>query len=360
MVIRNWILYIIAVISLAIFSVLYIKHSGFIILMMTAVVPPLFSALAFVLMKRSVKVFFGQGVLTAQKSSKIEIPITIESESQVSLGSEAVLFISVKNGMGTEVHKMKKKVFLQSEREEVLLSFVPMHSGLNEVKVEKMKIYNGFSLFRFCIRTAGETSFLVMPEYREFSIGPEMDYEEKEGESDQFSATKAGNDPSELYDIRSYCPGDKVNRINWKLSAKRNELMVQDYGFSIACDTAVVIDVCDQSDLEKIEKVIEIVYFLAMQFTISRRMVYVIWKDFKEKKVKRKMIREQEDIYELFMEMFRSGMVKYRDPIEDIYGAQYEGEYLSSCIFIYTGRKQLENEMMRNKLRTDVLEFVRV
>lgn len=360
MVIRNWILYIMTVVSLAVFSILYIKQSGFMILVMAVVVPPLYSALVFVLMRKRVTVTFGQEVLSAQKSHQIEIPVMIRCGSEIARGSEAVLYVTVANGMGTEVHKMKKKVSLLLPREEVLLTFVPAHSGLSEVSVDKVKIYNGFSLFRSIVRPEGKTSFLVMPEYQKFPVRLEAGYEEKEGESEQFSSVKAGNDPSELYDIRSYCPGDKMNRINWKLSAKRKELMVQDYGFPIACDLAVVIDVADESDLAKIEKVIEIVYFLAMQFTMSKQLFYVVWKDYNEKRVKRKMIREQEEIYGLFMEIFRSGMVKYHDPVEDIYSAQYEGEYLTGCIFVETGRGKLEDEIVKSRLRTDVLEFVRV
>ena len=43
-----------------------------------------------------------------------------------------------------------------------------------------------------------------------------------------------------------------------------------------------------------------------------------------------------------------------------MYCAQFEGEFLSSSIFIYAGRNELEDEILRMKLRTDVLELIHV
>ena len=256
---------------------------------------------------------------------------------------------------------MKRKLYLGSQcTEEMRFEFVSTYSGIHEIWIEKIRIYNGFSLFCPTIQVGQGTSFLVMPEYREFPFEPDVVCEEKEGESDVFSAVKAGNDPSELFEIRYYRPGDKLNRINWKFSAKHNALMVQEYGFPVACDLAVFIDIAGERDMDKAEKVIEVLYFLMIRFIISNKMFYVIWKDGSEREVRRRMITSQDEIFELFLELFRSGMGTYTDPVEDIYDLQYEGEFLTSCIFIYTGRKDVEAEIVRTKVRADILEFIHV
>ncbi len=52
-------------------------------------------------------------------------------------------------------------------------------------------------------------------------------------ESNKFSEHKAGDDPSEIFDLREYNIGDKLNRIHWKLSSKRDDFIVKDYSLPV-------------------------------------------------------------------------------------------------------------------------------
>ena len=112
--------------------------------------------------------------------------------------------------------------------------------------------------------------------------------------------------------------------------------------------------------MDKIEQAVEILYYIVLRFIMAEKMFYVIWKDDSEEKAKRKKMSSEQDIYDLFGELFRSGMGKYTSHLEDVYSAQYEGELLAGSIFVYTGRDELEEEIVRLKLRTDRLEFVHV
>lgn len=359
MIIRKWIMYIMAVAGLLLFCILYIKPSGGAVLVMAAVVPVLFSLITFFPAKRGIKIKFdNEMVVSAAKYKKIEIPIAVENRSALNQGSKAVIYITVDSGLGTKTETMKKKIFLVNRNEELVLDFVPQYSGMSRICIKKALIYNSFSLLRPTIRVNASASFFVLPEYREYPIELDVSYEEKEGESDTFSSKKPGNDPSELYDIRYYRPGDKLNRINWKFSAKKNTLMVQDYGFPIACDTAVFIDIAGEKNPDRIEQIFEMLYYLVMEFTMTKKMFYVVWKDFWTGNVKRRLVTGDDEIFDLFAEVFSSDMGKFPDPIEELYSIQYEGEYLSNCIFIYAGRKEIEDETVRVKVRADYLEFV--
>jgi len=47
----------------------------------------------------------------------------------------------------------------------------------------------------------------------------------------------------EFTDIREYVPGDEMRRVNWKASARRNELMVNEYESERTGDTVILLDV---------------------------------------------------------------------------------------------------------------------
>ena len=360
MIIKNWFIYIAVMIGLAIFAILYIKQSGFIVLFMAAVVPPLYSVVLYAAARRSVKVSFFQKMQSVEKGKKLPVTVCIESRGTISRGCAVVLFLKVNDGLGAYSNTIKKKIFLNSAREEILLFLDPKHCGFFEARVDKIICYHGFSLFRFVARPEAVTSFFVMPKYQEYPISFKLDGEEREGDSDCYSSVKAGNDPSELYDVRYYRPGDRLNCINWKLSAKKKEMIVQDYGFPIACDIAVLIDLMNERDADTIERAMEILYFTAMQMVMAGKLFYVIWKDGHEKKVTRKMVRDEEEVSQMLIEVLQSGMTKYGVPLEELYSAQFEGEYLFGCMFLYAGRKQMEDEVIRDRLRTNATEFVQV
>ena len=39
---------------------------------------------------------------------------------------------------------------------------------------------------------------------------------------------RKGNDPSEIFDIREYVPGDDIRSIHWKLSSKTDTLILKE------------------------------------------------------------------------------------------------------------------------------------
>lgn len=93
-----------------------------------------------------------------------------------------------------------------------------------EVKTVKIKDLMGFMFLKKDINEVGEIT--VMPE----KIG-ELDFESAnldQGMLESEESSKRGNDFSDVHEIREYIPGDKLMSIHWKLSAKRDILMVKD------------------------------------------------------------------------------------------------------------------------------------
>ncbi len=52
-------------------------------------------------------------------------------------------------------------------------------------------------------------------------------------DSDEYSMTRPGSDPSETFAIREYVPGDSIKSIHWKLSQKFDHLMVRELGLPV-------------------------------------------------------------------------------------------------------------------------------
>ncbi|MBE6909962.1 MAG: DUF58 domain-containing protein [Ruminococcaceae bacterium] len=59
-------------------------------------------------------------------------------------------------------------------------------------------------------------------------------------DSERYSQTKPGSDPSETFAIREYRPGDPIRQIHWKLSQKTDALMLRELGLPVVNQTLLV------------------------------------------------------------------------------------------------------------------------
>lgn len=58
-----------------------------------------------------------------------------------------------------------------------------------------------------------------------------------------YSQSRPGDDPSEIYGIREYGPGDKIRNIHWKMSAKFDDIMVKEHSLPIEQEDLIYIDI---------------------------------------------------------------------------------------------------------------------
>lgn len=116
------------------------------------------------------------------------------------------------------------------------------YCGQLEIEILQVRLYDYLWIFGFS-GTCGQNklSVPVMPDIRPLDILAE-ERQAEDWESDEYSKVKPGDDPAEIFDIRAYRAGDRISRIHWKLSGKRNELMIKEGGLPVGSRMLVVLD----------------------------------------------------------------------------------------------------------------------
>ncbi|MBQ6425346.1 MAG: DUF58 domain-containing protein [Clostridia bacterium] len=74
-------------------------------------------------------------------------------------------------------------------------------------------------------------------------------------ESSTYSTERAGNDPSEIFDLRDYVPGDAHHSIHWKLSGRMNRLIVKEYGLPLSPLVHFLVEIREKASPEEKESV---------------------------------------------------------------------------------------------------------
>lgn len=97
------------------------------------------------------------------------------------------------------------------------------HCGGFSVTVEKIKVYDYLGLFAFRVKTVEKKTVIVRPVKLPVALPPQVEHFIPK----QWKP-KPGGGFAENHEMRLYRPGDSLNQIHWKLSAKTGELILRE------------------------------------------------------------------------------------------------------------------------------------
>lgn len=151
----------------------------------------------------------------------------LEVASEIPMGSTEKINLKVFSKLPLPPHESKVRITKPLTGESWILKSgtkVPTeHCGKLYIELYKPDVFDYLGIFRLKVKnTAGQT-VLVLPEPVEMEIPPHLTKL-----MEPYWQRKPGGGFAENYEIRQYHPGDQLNQIHWKLSAKVGELMLRE------------------------------------------------------------------------------------------------------------------------------------
>ena len=173
----------------------------------------------------------------AHMKAQIYLPIGVaEKEQPVNVG------VRIENKSRIPVSRLEAKIkiqnrFYQPEKE---VTFQGMADGRGTTRlttaitssqcgpvalwVEQAKIWDLFHLFGKKIRVDGKEELSVLPEYYAAVVEITSQIREQLIDSEEYDEKRPGDDPSQIFQIREYREGDRMQRIHWKASARTSQI----------------------------------------------------------------------------------------------------------------------------------------
>ncbi|MCR5123159.1 MAG: DUF58 domain-containing protein [Ruminococcus sp.] len=232
---------VIAVISV----IFYVQYNEVIslLLLIFVLMFPLISAVVNFILSRKISAELKIGTKSSSAGQNIPLTLTIKNESKLPAScAEVVLKIKVTSAKKPETIRINTPIF-PDNRQTLTTSFSSEHFGIVSIALDKIVLYDILRLSRFRVCKSSiaydEEPVVVLPEPIELNTAL-SDYSDSGLDSDIFSDTKAGDDPSEIFAIRDYADGDRMSRVHWKLTAKQDKLMVKDYSLPL-CDGCLLL-----------------------------------------------------------------------------------------------------------------------
>ena len=207
------------------------------------------------------------------------------------------------------------------------------------ITVEKVRVYDYLSIFAWTVGKNFETqNVLILPPLKEMYLGRDRWYNETNEDSDRFSLYKKGDDPSEIFDIREYMDGDKIQRIHWKLSKKTGDLMVKEGSLPLTKAVNIFVDLCvpGVKDVrhERANLLVQGIYSIAMFMTEHGIPQKYIWYDEKNEMVQERLVEQEEELLWMFQDLFQCHTTDRSEALVEAYLAWEEGKALESALYL--------------------------
>lgn len=205
--IRRWIVFLAAVLGCL---VLYTAYQGWLawLLLLAVLLLPLLS-------------------LVLSLPAMLTLTLTPVGLGAVTRGSPAALRARIRCPLPAPIYTCRLRVTRPLTGESRLLSagdpLPTEHCGQLLIRPDRCRVYDYLCLFRLKIRRIGESELLVRPQPSK--AAPPRDLERFLARSWQ---PKRGGGFSENHELRLYRPGDGLNQIHWKLTAKTGKLMIRE------------------------------------------------------------------------------------------------------------------------------------
>lgn len=206
----------------------YFLHSQFYFLVLVLMVAgPVLSALAVWVLRRylQVEIYHAQDSYGVQGETAY---FTIQVKNPTCFVSlDTKLVVNVENALMKTVGQQVFSVPVHAGKGYTLtLPVVATYPGLLKISVSRVYIKDLMGFFRLKKNVEQTTEFSILPR-----AVTDIAYEKtalEQGMLESEESSKRGNDFSDVQEVREYIPGDKLMSIHWKLSAKRDILMVKD------------------------------------------------------------------------------------------------------------------------------------
>lgn len=251
--IKNQITYLVLLAGIILFYILFVDSMSLLILIITIVFPVL-QFIILMIVSRNISATLSTESQTVYRNTENKIIIRIKNHSVLPV-SCAVVSLQITNSLTNETQSLTTMIPVSSDNEQsIKFSVSYAHCGKISVNLDNIKVYDYVKLFSKKISFGLSQEITVLPSL--VGINPEVQTTlSTMTDSDEFSKIKPGDDCSEIFNIREYIYGDKINRIHWNLTTKLDELMIKEYSLPVSCHIIIIFEFCtDNNSDEKFSK----------------------------------------------------------------------------------------------------------
>lgn len=254
--------YLILIVISVLFYFLYIGDLS-LYLMIFIISFPVLLKIIMLITKFNIKINIYPASDTTLKNGKCKYNLTIKNRTIFPF-SNSKIKIEYKNKLSDITNYMDISVPVHPLTEEKLTFYLSSdYCGILSIKIKSFIIYDYIKLFKCRIKSVDAADVYILPDFDTDCISHHSKLLENE-DSEAYSKNKSGDDPSEIYDLKNYIPGDKLNRIHWNLSFIQNKIITKHFSQPVNSSIIVIPDLIKKDSIYSVDTALEILYAVSM------------------------------------------------------------------------------------------------
>lgn len=231
--------------------------------------------------------------------------------------------------------------------------------GKMQLTIPKLKIFDFCGIFSLPQKTQEKQNIVVIPKPYPVTlvVSNRTKWFPIDGES--YAQDRSGDDSAEIYEVREYRAGDRLQKVHWKLSAKEDSLYIKEFSYPIGAAVIILLEGSNPDTKKKAAGTcfIEAVVSVSMALVEKDCAHYVIWKNKKDQEIQRVLIRDEEGFYGFLLSFLEFENDCLETDIEEYYHYQYKNENYSTLLkisteLVMTINRQEHMDMQKQGLKT--------
>lgn len=212
------------------------------LLLYMIIIAPVFDYLLFLYSKKSVN--FKVNIKDENLEKRQYTECIFEIENKAVFPIIRVSYEVLINGKFECIDFLKERISIAARSTTIKnIELRAVHRGIGEISVEKLEIKSLLGLFTGEIDTDEyiQNRIIITPALVEVEgVDKLIDDTVKSEDSDETSNNMFIGEPG--YDFKEYAEGDPLSKVNWKISSKRNILMIRKHATDVKHKKVIIID----------------------------------------------------------------------------------------------------------------------
>lgn len=293
--IKTKIIYFFIIIGTFLFAILYSDYFPLAIFIITLVLPIILNIIIRII-KKNISLDIKSIDVVQNKNDGIEVKILIKNKSIFpAVNGELKLCYYNKFSGNKEIEYINFPIN-SKETESIDFKIKSKYCGKLIIEIQSLKIYDYLTFSSVKKKLNKSKEIIVLPQIYDLNFSSNLiNINSLDGEI--FSKDKAGDDPSEVFNVREYVEGDKIQRIHWKLSSKVDNVMIKEYSQPIVHDSIIIVEFCEsKNNINTIQGIIETAISLSHMLLSYNYIHYICWYDKNKDFFNKIIINSEEDM----------------------------------------------------------------
>lgn len=330
---RNWLRYIIVCILDIFVMVVFHSYLNFLILVVLVLLP-FWSILTLKMVAGHLEVDVSLPFEPMNKGDSFFLRFHVMNHSIVPVVN-ATLKVLVENRFYSESGIHRLNIPLRGRNSTDIDYQMEMeYCGRLTVSVLEIGLEDLFGLYKRNIPISVEKECLIHPSGESRTAQAGMLYQM--GVTEDMESRKRGHDFSEISGIREYIPGDKLQNIHWKLSVKKDCLMVKERISVSAMQLCVVVDLLNDARM-CLEGILELTDGITKGFVEMNIPFTLYYYSVKTGQIKETLIDNEKERKNCFDMILYESCYEQEGLAEDLFLKQYT---TSTYLYIGCGKQE--------------------